>query len=68
MVSIHRRPSWALAERLATPETAFVNRRTLLAGLGAGAAALAAPRLIGAARAAEDPTAARWPAPREPAV
>ncbi len=67
MVSIHRRPSWALAERLATPETAFVNRRTLLAGLGAGAAALAAPSLIGAARAADDPTADLYPATRNPA-
>ncbi|MVA97019.1 protein-methionine-sulfoxide reductase catalytic subunit MsrP [Nitratireductor sp. CAU 1489] len=67
MVSIHRRPTWALAEHLATPEAAFINRRALLAGLGAGAAALAAPPFVRAARAADDPTAGFYPAPRNAA-
>ena len=30
MFAIHRRPSWAIAERLATPEAAYLDRRSLL--------------------------------------
>ena len=64
MVAIHRRPSWAIAESLATPEAAYLNRRSILQGMGitlASATALAAlPR---AARAQEaDPTADLYPA------
>ncbi|MEM7269108.1 MAG: protein-methionine-sulfoxide reductase catalytic subunit MsrP [Pseudomonadota bacterium] len=33
----HRKPDWALPESAATSESAYLNRRTLLAGLGLGA-------------------------------
>ena len=36
MVSIHRRPSWEIAEHLATPKQAFLDRRAILKGLGLG--------------------------------
>lgn len=69
MVSIVRRPSWAIADALATPEDAFLNRRTLLLSMGLGAASLAA---LGAgarpARAQDaDPTADLYPAKANPA-
>ena len=41
MVSIHRRPSWAIAESLATPEAAYLNRRSLLQAMGIGAVSVA---------------------------
>lgn len=66
MVAIHRRPSWAIAESLATPEAAYLNRRSLLQAMGitmASATALAA--LPGPARAQDaDPTADLYPAPK----
>ena len=55
---------WDIPESGATPEHLFFNRRALLAGAGAIGGALAAPRL---ARAAEDPSAALYPAPRNEA-
>ncbi len=53
-----RRPEWALPETKVTPESAFLNRRAILAGMGLGGLSLALP-----ARAATDPYAA---APRNP--
>jgi len=41
MVSIHRRASWSLPERMATPESTFVNRRQVLAAMGLGIAGTA---------------------------
>lgn len=43
----HRRPGWALSENTVTSESLFLNRRSVLAGLGFGAGALA----IGAGQA-----------------
>ena len=43
--SIHRRPSWAIDECRATPERAFLDRRSIIKGFGlglVGAAALVA--------------------------
>lgn len=67
MAHFHRRPDWAIAEREATPEHVFFNRRAVLAGFGAGMAALAAPPFAGRALAADDPTADLYPAGRNEA-
>ena len=60
-----RRKGWEIAERLATPEALFCDRRAFLAGLGvAGALAASGAR----ARADDaDPSAALYPARRDPA-
>jgi methionine sulfoxide reductase catalytic subunit len=62
---VHRRKDWEISPSLVTPEAAFLDRRSFLAGLGAaGALALRSER----ARAEEaDPSAALYPAPRNPA-
>src|SRR5690606_9216941 len=52
---------WEIAERLATPESVYLNRRQILAASGFGLAAAALP---GLAAAQTDPTAALYPAPR----
>lgn len=66
MVNIHRRRSWEIAERFATPEDAFLNRRALLAAMGIGTLAAAAAPLR--ARAADgDPTADLYPAKKNDA-
>lgn len=58
------RRSWEIPESLATPEALFLDRRKFLVGIGA-AGALASS---GGARAqATDPSAAFYPAPRNPA-
>lgn len=59
---IRRRPEWEVAEAAATPESAYLNRRALLAGMGAGVGLLAGGRVSFAAG-----DAARYPAPRNPA-
>ena len=41
MANIHLRKGWQLPERAATPESAFVNRRQVLAAMGLGAAGMA---------------------------
>ncbi len=68
MVSIHKRPAWAIAESLATPESAYLNRRRLLAAMGLGGLSAAALTMMprGAA-AAGDPTADLYPAARNEA-
>jgi sulfoxide reductase catalytic subunit YedY len=64
MLIRHRRP-WDLPESLATPEDVFLNRRQILAG---GGGMIAAGALgIGNARAAADPSAGLYPAPRNAA-
>ncbi len=64
---IQNKPGWRIPESAATPEAVYRDRRAILRGLGlAGLAAAAAPALapFGAARAADDPTAGLYPAPR----
>ncbi|CAA2103262.1 Protein-methionine-sulfoxide reductase catalytic subunit MsrP [Methylobacterium bullatum] len=62
---IKRTRGWEMPERLATPESVFLNRRALLGG----AAGLAATSLVGVegAFAAADPTSGLYPAPRNEA-
>ena len=69
MANIHRRPSWAIPETLATPEWAFLNRRGLLQAMGIGSVALtgALGGSLRSARAEADPTADLYPAPRNEA-
>ncbi|MFQ5533952.1 MAG: protein-methionine-sulfoxide reductase catalytic subunit MsrP [Sphingomonadales bacterium] len=66
---IKRLKSWEIAERLATPESVYLNRRKLLRGMGgaAGVAALGPLPHIGDALAGADQSstiANRFPAPR----
>ena len=68
MVSIHKRPAWAIAETLATPESVYLDRRRILAGMGLGGIAAAALSMMPtAARGADDPTADLYPAMRNEA-
>ncbi|MEX0346041.1 MAG: protein-methionine-sulfoxide reductase catalytic subunit MsrP [Rhizobiaceae bacterium] len=68
MVSIHKRPAWAIAESLATPESVYLDRRKILAGMGLGGIAAAAMSMIPtSARGADDPTADLYPAMRNEA-
>ncbi len=69
MANIIRKPAWAIAESLATPESAFLNRRSLirtmgLTGLGLAAATVMRP---GRASAQEGPGAEYYPAKRNEA-
>jgi sulfoxide reductase catalytic subunit YedY len=65
MTFVHRRPAWAIPEALATPEPVFLNRRSILLGMGFGLSAAMLPRR---GRAEEtDPTADLYPAPRNEA-
>lgn len=64
MAFIHRHPTWAIPENLATPESTYLNRRSILLGMGFGAAAF----LSGHASAQDtDPTADLYPARRNEA-
>ena len=58
---IKRKRGWEIPERLATPESIYLNRRQILAASGFGLAAAALPSL---AFADSDPTADLYPAPR----
>lgn len=62
---IHRR-GWELPDHQATPEHLFLNRRTLLAGAGAAAAAILAPGVAAAQRLTDlpDPSASLYPVKR----
>jgi sulfoxide reductase catalytic subunit YedY len=63
MASIIRRASWALPDSAATPESAFLDRRALLAGLGGAIAGSALPGFVPAALAqATDQTLDLYPA------
>lgn len=67
MVSIHNRRSWEIAERFATPEAVYLNRRSLLKSMGLGVAT-AVSLGAGVAGAAEaDPTADLYPAKKNDA-
>ncbi|WP_181704429.1 protein-methionine-sulfoxide reductase catalytic subunit MsrP [Chthonobacter albigriseus] len=63
---IRSRPSWALPERLTTPEDVYMNRRQILAGMGLGAGLLVSGGTV-QARAEGDPTADLYPAKRNEA-
>ncbi|MDQ2633679.1 MAG: protein-methionine-sulfoxide reductase catalytic subunit MsrP [Pseudomonadota bacterium] len=69
MFSIHRRNQWEIAERFATPEPVFLNRRTILKSIGLGmataASLIALPRAAGAQES--DPTADLYPAKKNDA-
>jgi sulfoxide reductase catalytic subunit YedY len=69
MVSIHRRYQWEIAERFATPESVFLNRRSILKGFGLGMATAAALATLPRAASAEepDPTADLYPAKKNEA-
>lgn len=62
--SIHQKRDWELSEKLVTPEDIYLNRRTILAGLGLGAlsAGVLQPGFSSIAHAADDPTADLYPA------
>jgi len=61
---IKQQPEWSISGNDATPESAFLNRRQLLAAGGFAAGSLLLPSF---ARAADDPTADLYPAKRNPA-
>lgn len=58
---IKRTQGWELPEREATSESLYLNRRTLVKAMGLGGIALAAP---GIALAQDDPSAGKYPVPR----
>jgi sulfoxide reductase catalytic subunit YedY len=64
MFAVHRRPSWAISESLATPESVFLNRRDLVRAMGFGMmAAGGIGGTLAVARAEEaDSTADLYPA------
>ncbi len=61
-----RRRGWEIPERLATPESVFLDRRGFLGSAAGAACALLAPQLASAQRVADlpDPTADLYPARR----
>ena len=64
------KPSWHLPENTATSESAFLNRREIVKGLGLGGITLAAATvspLGNRALAEEDPSASLYPVPRNEA-
>jgi sulfoxide reductase catalytic subunit YedY len=59
---IKRRRGWELGENQATPEAAYLQRRSLVKAMGLGAASLAVPAIASAQD--KDPSAALYPAKR----
>ena len=59
---IKRRRGWELGENQATPEGAYLQRRSLVKAMGLGAASLALPGIASAQD--KDPSAALYPAKR----
>lgn len=67
---IRKKKSWELSENAVTPESVWLNRRSVLAGLGltgAGAAAGALGLFPSRGMAADDPSAGLYPVPVNPA-
>ncbi len=60
MPNIQIRPGWWLAESAATPESMYVNRRTLLKSLGIGAAAISG--IVPSIACGQEATADLWAA------
>ena len=58
---IKRTRGWELPERAATAEGLYLKRREIVAAMGLGAMTIAAP---GLALAQDDPSATKYPAPR----
>lgn len=67
MVSIHRRPSWAIAEACATPEDIYFNRRAILTGMGLGGLSAAALAITAGRAHGADAVSDQWAARRFPA-
>lgn len=79
MSNLQIRPDWRLPERLATPESVYLDRRQLLAALGYGGLAVVGRARLGASASPAEPGsrglldpavgsrfAERFPAPRDP--
>lgn len=60
---VHRRPGWYLKESAATDESAYLNRRELVAAIAAGPILLASGGAL-AQRATDDPSAKLYPLKR----
>ena len=60
---VHRRPGWYLKESAATDESAYLNRRELVAAIAAGPILLASGGAL-AQRATDDPSAKLYPVKR----
>lgn len=61
---IKRRRGWELGENRATPEAAYLQRRSLVKAMGLGAASLALPAIASAQDKGKDPSATLYPAKR----
>jgi methionine sulfoxide reductase catalytic subunit len=61
---IKRKRGWELPEREATAEGLYLRRRELVQAIGLGAAAVALPAVATAQAKDADPSAGRYPAPR----
>ena len=61
---IKRAKGWELAERLATPESSYLNRRELVRAMGLGAITLGVPAAALAQSAGADPSTKYYPAKR----
>jgi len=61
---IKRTRGWELGENQATPEGAFLQRRSLVKAMGFGAASLALPAIASAQDKDKDPSAGLYPAKR----
>lgn len=61
---IKRKRGWELGENQATPEAAYLQRRSLVKAMGLGAASLALPALASAQERGKDPSATLYPARR----
>jgi sulfoxide reductase catalytic subunit YedY len=61
---IHRRPDWHIPEGKATPESVYLNRRAILAGLGLGGGAIGGAAWLAGPANAMGPTPPDWPGAR----
>jgi len=65
-MAVRRRRGWELPESAATPEAEFLDRRSLLRGMGLGSMLAPGLMTIAAAAAAEDSAAGLYPVKRNP--